>query len=135
MYSGSFLQFLLNPRAYNKTPQGKSKHSKWAKKIYKKYNFECDNYSYRAGGNMALEAHHMDSKYYFPRKAYDTSNGVCLCEKCHSSFHKSMGGTRVKCTKKDYIMWRNKSKKRNSYFTLYVIVFIIFFMMLWISNV
>lgn len=30
-----------------------------------------------------VEAHHIIPKSKFPGRAYDLSNGICLCDKCH----------------------------------------------------
>lgn len=62
------------------------------------------------GSREKLQAHHLNSKSYFPEEAYDVSNGVTLCgddkktgNKCHITFHTKFKQTfRHKCTRKDW---------------------------------
>lgn len=58
------------------------------------------------GQRNKLQAHHLNSKSYFPEEAYDLDNGIALCGSgpaCHSKFHNLlMQGTRKKCTKEDW---------------------------------
>lgn len=62
------------------------------------------------GSRERLEAHHINSKSYFPEQAYDLENGIALCgdnkrtgHRCHDTFHVDfMSGTRKKCTAKDW---------------------------------
>ena len=47
-------------------------------------------------------AHHINHATYFPELRYDINNGICLCRKCHVSFHIDYcGGFRKKCIKVD----------------------------------
>ncbi len=38
-----------------------------------------------------LVSHHLNSYASFPSQKTDIANGVCLCKKCHVSFHKQHG--------------------------------------------
>ena len=73
-----------NPSEYIKRDENKSAHTVWAKKVYKKYNYTCFRCGYKAyDGDMAIEAHHIYHKEFFPRMAYQVDNGICLCFECH----------------------------------------------------
>lgn len=62
------------------------------------------------GSREKLQAHHINSKSYFPELAYDLDNGVALCSdnkktgnRCHIVYHTRFHqGTRYKCTRKDW---------------------------------
>ena len=46
-------------------------------------------------------AHHIKHATYSPELKFDVSNGVTLCQTCHSVLHnKIAGGTRIKCDEK-----------------------------------
>ena len=56
-------------------------------KTYGKYTCDCCGDS--SGGNLV--SHHKDSFNWCKERRNDLSNGVCLCEKCHTEFHKKYG--------------------------------------------
>jgi len=58
------------------------------------------------GSKKNLQAHHLYSKFYYPWLALLLSNGVPLCNKCHSGFHSWNGGFRVKATRYLYNKWK-----------------------------
>lgn len=77
------------------------------------------------GSYQRLQAHHINSKSYFPEEAYDQKNGITLCatdrktnaageplkfpgNSCHIRFHtRWMNSTREKCDVRDLerFMW------------------------------
>lgn len=65
-----------------------SKVKKWAYDIYKKDSFICQLCNKR-GGN--LNAHHLNAWNSHPDERFGIDNGVTLCTKCHTSFHKEYG--------------------------------------------
>ncbi len=70
---------------------------------------ERDNYTCQCCGENqgAIIAHHINSYKHHPKLRTEIDNGVALCKPCHDDFHLNfMGGTRVKCTRKDYDAWR-----------------------------
>ncbi len=62
------------------------------------------------GSREDLEAHHLNSKSYYPEQAYRLKNGITLCGSnkkdgsiCHRTFHIIfMQGFRKKCTVRDW---------------------------------
>jgi hypothetical protein len=59
-----------------------SAHREWSKRVKLKYD-ECVD----CGRSDNLQAHHIIPVEIAPQKANDISNGVALCENCHSSKH------------------------------------------------
>jgi hypothetical protein len=110
-----FLNYLINPSEYVKSKEGANKLSKWAKRVYIKHNYTCFRCGYKAGGSLKIEAHHIYPKSKYPRKAFDISNGICLCEECHrtakDSYHTMYG---VNGSQKQFKEWllRTSSKYR-----------------------
>lgn len=126
-----YIKMWWSPLKYIKEEENRSAHTRWAKAVYKKYNYTCFRCGYEAGdGDMAIEAHHIYHREHYPRMAYRLDNGVCLCFACHRgnngySYHsmhpKSKGGEKVfkKWLEKDKI----KSKiKRVSLFVGIMII-------------
>lgn len=52
----------------------------WSKAVRSRDNFICKS----CGSKTTLHAHHMVSKYYVPKYAYNLNNGITLCRKCHT---------------------------------------------------
>ena len=77
----------------NMLERGSKKYTEWRLKCYKKDNYICqccgDN-------NIILNAHHIYNFSNYPELRYEDSNGITLCENCHSileegSFHNIYG--------------------------------------------
>lgn len=51
----------------------------WAKKVKAKDNLTCQS----CKSKKFIHAHHMVSKFYRPKWAFDISNGIALCKSCH----------------------------------------------------
>ena len=84
-----------------------SDFKKWSKEIKEQADYTCDCCGKRG---VKLCSHHLNCWDDFKEERYILNNGVCLCEKCHKEFHKWMGGTRIKCTKEDYINFKKQQK-------------------------
>ena len=61
----------------------------WRINIYKKFNYACSNPNCKNTKNLV--AHHIFPWADFPAFRYDINNGICLCKKCHTSFHNTHG--------------------------------------------
>lgn len=60
----------------------------WALEVKKRDRFACQICSI-SGGYM--EAHHLNGWNWSKDERYDVSNGICLCKRCHKSFHDQYG--------------------------------------------
>lgn len=50
------------------------------------------------GNRKHRQAHHINHATYFKELRFVPSNGVCLCNKCHSQYHNNfVGNYRKKC--------------------------------------
>lgn len=48
-------------------------------------------------------AHHLNSASYFPDERFNVSNGVCLCQGCHTQYHTNFNKSyRVKTTEDNF---------------------------------
>ena len=61
----------------------------WRKKILKRFGYKCAE----CGNTKRLQSHHIVSIAQLPSAAFETWNGVCLCEQCH---HKTDSWGRVR---------------------------------------
>ncbi len=68
-------------RAY-KTGYYSIEYRNWRRKVFERDNFECQNCSQKRG--KYITAHHIKSWAKYPKLRYNISNGVTLCEICHS---------------------------------------------------
>jgi transposase-like protein len=64
-------------------------YKSWRSKVFKKYGFSCDICSSKESGK--LNAHHLNSYRDHPTMRTSIENGVCLCENCHTHFHREYG--------------------------------------------
>ena len=78
-------------------------YKEWRDEVKRKANYTCDCCG-QWGGD--LRSHHLNCFKDFPTQRLDITNGVCLCNHCHSEFHSYMGGNSVKCTSDDYYKWK-----------------------------
>lgn len=62
-------------------------YSDFIKKVLNKFNYSC----YICGSKDNLVVHHLDGYDWCKEKRTDVNNGVCLCNKCHKSFHSKFG--------------------------------------------
>jgi len=75
-------------------------HIRWAKAVKARDKFTC-----RVCGakNIYLNSHHKNSWDMFEDQRFDVSNGVCLCDRCHSIFHEIYGaGQNTECQFDEY---------------------------------
>jgi 5-methylcytosine-specific restriction endonuclease McrA len=75
----------------------------------------------RCNSKKDLEAHHIEPKNRYPKKAYLLDNGATLCKRCHridkDSWHRLYGYKRG--NKKLFQLWlRGENKKSFNYNTL-----------------
>lgn len=63
--------------------------SKWRTKVFERDKYTCQQCGDNRGHN--LRAHHIYSWDLHKKMRYLSDNGICLCEKCHSDFHKKYG--------------------------------------------
>lgn len=59
-------------------------HKKWAKKVYKKYDYKC---CFCGKTHTKLNAHHLNGIHWFEKEKYNIDNGICLCSSCHTKYH------------------------------------------------
>jgi hypothetical protein len=64
------------------------KYSEWRNNIFKLDNYICVACQQKG---CSLVAHHVDGYHWAKDKRFDMKNGVTLCKKCHSRFHKKYG--------------------------------------------
>lgn len=77
-------------------------YKEFIKKVLVRDNYTC----YRCGieSHNNAEVHHLDGYDWCVDKRTDETNGVCLCEKCHSNFHAHYGmGNNTKEQFEDWI--------------------------------
>ena len=86
-------------------------YTNWRNGIYKRDNYICQACGDNKGGN--LNAHHKDGYTWCLERRLDLSNGVTLCDKCHSldedGFHKTYGF--YNNTEKQFNEWINNYRK------------------------
>lgn len=92
--------------AIRQSPEGKA----WTYDVLAKANFTCQKCNAKGG---SLHAHHLNGFNLFPEQRFNTNNGVCLCENCHSAFHDAYG--RGNNTKHQYDEWSNIDSKPTVY--------------------
>lgn len=68
-------------RAY-KTGYYSIEYKNWRKKVFKRDDFICQKCLGKKG--CYITAHHIKSFAKYPKLRYMLSNGITLCEKCHS---------------------------------------------------
>jgi ribosomal protein L37AE/L43A len=61
---------------------------RWSRKVKEVFDFICQKCKHRG---TSLVSHHIESWYSNVELRLDVSNGICLCKKCHASFHKMYG--------------------------------------------
>ena len=80
----------LNNNRYTLTG-GKVSH--WRNQVYKRDDYTCQICEARNGNGkkVVLNAHHLNGWHWFEEGRFDVTNGVTLCGKCHSDFHRKYG--------------------------------------------
>ncbi len=87
---------------------GKYELKIWARKIYKKFKYECQKCGIICKNGIIPNAHHILSKYKYPPFYDRIENGVCLCYDCHSEFHSKYG--RIQDSHGDILDFLGQSK-------------------------
>lgn len=81
-------------------------YSDFIKNVYKR-----DNYTCQCCGKLGrddLHAHHLDGYNWCVEKRTEVNNGITLCEKCHTNFHKQYG--RGNNTKEQFEEWIQQNR-------------------------
>lgn len=80
----------------------------WKLGVLQRDNYTC----FKCGKNKSnVVAHHLDGYNWCKEKRYDITNGVCLCQQCHSEFHNIYGyGDN---TQQQFEEWLNKTIDNN----------------------
>lgn len=60
---------------------------KWGKEVRERDNETCCRCSAVKTDSWSIHSHHIVPKEYFPETAFDTDNGITLCNSCHRSLH------------------------------------------------
>ena len=63
--------------------RGTPKYAEWRKAVYERDGYKCQH----CGSNKDLHAHHIKSFAKHPKLRYRVSNGLTLCQSCHSKVH------------------------------------------------
>lgn len=74
----------------------------WAKQVKDRDNYTCQA-CHKHGGRLI--SHHLYDYATHPESRLELSNGVCLCTKCHISFHIWNGGQVKPCTSQNFKKW------------------------------
>jgi hypothetical protein len=62
-----------------------AEYNQWRNAVYKRDYWTCQECGMKNG--IVLNAHHIKSFSEFPELRFEVSNGVTLCEQCHSVAH------------------------------------------------
>ena len=62
--------------------------AEWARKIKARDNHACVICDRT---NVYLESHHLNCYSKYPNERLDLQNGICVCRRCHQTFHKLHG--------------------------------------------
>jgi len=60
----------------------------WRKQVFERDEYTC---KFCCKKGSPLNAHHLDGYHWCKEKRFETNNGITLCEKCHTEFHKKYG--------------------------------------------
>lgn len=60
-----------------------SEYIEWRKAVFERDSYTCQE----CGAKGRLNAHHVKQWSYHPDLRFDVSNGITLCEECHSKKH------------------------------------------------
>ncbi len=62
-------------------------YTEFVKKVLIRDNYHCKVCGVKINKDTQVAVHHLDSYNWCISKRVDVENGVCLCGKCHESFH------------------------------------------------
>lgn len=82
----STILFLLAEE--NRSNRKSINFNKWRKRIYKQDNYTCQK-CFKT--NTILHAHHIYNFLSYKELRFELFNGITLCERCHTFFHKTFG--------------------------------------------
>ena len=69
----------------------------WREEVFRRDKYKCRNCGI---SGVYITAHHIKSWKNYPDMRYEVSNGLTLCEKCHSLTDNYKGRVNNKCNKK-----------------------------------
>jgi hypothetical protein len=67
-----------------------SVYKRWRRAVYKRDEFSCQK-CHSEGNGTNLRAHHIQSYKLFPALRFEITNGITLCDKCHTKYHHLVG--------------------------------------------
>ena len=82
-----------------KTGYNSAEYKNWRKEVFKRDGYSCQKCGIM---NVYITAHHIKSFAYFPELRFEVSNGLTLCEKCHSMTDNYKG--RAKTVQKNLLL-------------------------------
>ncbi len=85
-YSNGIKKGFITP--INTVIRNSDSFQEWRRTVFLRDNFTCQMCNHSGG---YLHAHHINNFADFPELRLNTDNGVTLCKKCHTSFHKQYG--------------------------------------------
>ena len=89
----------------------------WKQAIKKNNDYTCCVCNIRGGD---LVSHHLESYHANKELRTEIANGVCLCKKCHVSFHKKFGWkNNTKQQFEKFKEWKQEKSRTNNERTLY----------------
>lgn len=71
-------------RAQNRAGRGTARYNEWRAEVFERAGYRCEDCGTLSGPK---QAHHIQPWAKFPALRYDISNGMCLCQSCHSNRH------------------------------------------------
>lgn len=81
-------------RAY-KTGYNSIEYKSWRKSVFERDAYTCQHCDVK-GSSSYLTAHHIKSFAHYPELRFELSNGLTLCESCHSKTDNYKGRTNRK---------------------------------------
>jgi hypothetical protein len=75
-------------RLYRRSLEG---YDNWKYSVYERDKYICQHCGNKCGKNIGINAHHMDGYNWCKERRLDISNGVTLCNNCHTLFHRLYG--------------------------------------------
>jgi hypothetical protein len=85
-------------------------YEEWRQSVYTRDKFTCVCCGDSRGGNLV--AHHKDGYHWCKERRIDVTNGVTLCEECHSDFHDIHGFWYN--TESQYSEWIHSKRKQDA---------------------
>jgi hypothetical protein len=78
-------------REENKSRASLPEQKKWKLAVYKRDKYLCQCCGKRSTRKNPINAHHLDGYNWCIERRTDVTNGVTLCQNCHTDFHSEHG--------------------------------------------